>query len=786
MKPHLSTSAHGGSALAVVLVLTTVLGIIVASLMTGTVSEMKLNDRHVVRLKAQNAAEASLEYGAADLASRFVRSSSFDTYVLKPENNPLSIPDSAKTFYEKNEVDGSSLSVQGGVIPPGEWKFIDPDDPSNELDEMRGKRIFVRGIQIYGMGSAMTAMGDKITSYAREVFEIRDAPLFSNAIFYNSDMRAQPGYDLDIYGPVHANGNMELGPNKGYTLTIYGKVTATGDITEIEGTGTTKLPKSSSQQTAMSGFDSLSNDWLSEAPQRWKGWVADGSLGVKPQNIVAFDDSVQDDQSTPGIERENNGYALIEPLLPNGHADRKNDDLRAQKMAYKAGLIIKVEHNLAQSDPNQQDYYKLSGYRYERSNSSDSLSAPKVDENNNPVLVAVDLPPDIIGDANSSMNAIDAPHPEFFNDGAVTHTVTETVQVLDHYETTYEEKWVKKKGKWKLKTVEVQTPVYRYEEQTTTYTTAGDGVSGGMYDHRENKEIDVVYLDVGKLAEYIDGKDNSSTGFDGTYDVDKHWNGVVYVEFPTSTTDSDGDGVFDYGSSTGKNSYNIVPQAMDDMALMLIDAKEIPEPSGQTDPGFTISTNAPLYTVGSFNADGSKQSDAPTKPDNSSELPAAIMADSITVLSDNWPNNRKHSDVDGRNNIQSKRPAVSHMEIAAAMVCGTPPDLKGPYYGDRDPNRPQSLGVINLPRFLEYWGSGRTLTIRGSLVSLFESEVRPEGAPNNFNDYYVPPNRNWGFNSLFAQGSYPPGTPLVRTYRRVSFEYINSSEYDDGLAGLYK
>ncbi len=768
-----------------VLIVTTALGIIVASLMTGTISEMSMNERHIVRLKAHNAAESALEYGAAELASRFVRSSSFDTYELKPENNPLSIPESVKSFYSENQVDSGSLKVQGGVIPPGEWKFIDPDDPANELDEMRGKRIFVRGIEVYGSGSAQTSGGDVITSYAREKFEIRDAPLFSNAIFYNSELLAQPGYDFDVYGPVHANGDMKLGPNKGYTLKIIGKVTATGGIYQISGTGTTKLPSSSTNQVAMNGLDSDSPNWLTEAPQRWKGWVADGQLGVKPQNIVAFGDSERDDQTTVENERVNTGYALIEPLLPSGHADRKTDDLRAQKMAYKAGLIIKVERNTAQTDASQQDFYKLQGYRYDRTNDSDPLSAPEADENGDLKLVAVDLPADIIGDANSSMTSIDAPYPELFSDGSTTYTVTENVKVLDYYETTTEEKWVKKKGKWKKVVVEVQTPVYKWEEQTNTYTTGGDEISGGLYDHREDKAIDVVYLDLEKLGSYIDSKDNSETGFNGTYDVDADWNGVVYVEFPTSTTDSDNDGTFDYGSSSGQNTYNIVPQAMDDMALMVIDAQEIPQPSGQSDPGFTLATNAPLYTVGSYNADGSKQTSSATKPDDSAELPAAIMADSITVLSDNWPSNRANSDVNGRSTIQSKRPGVSHMEIAAALVCGTPDDLISNYVGDRDTSRPYGLGVINLPRFLEYWGSSRTVTIRGSLVSLFESEVRPEGAPDNFNDYYVPPSRNWGFNELFAQGSYPPGTPLVRTYRRVLFEYLTESDYQDGIASLY-
>jgi hypothetical protein len=94
------------------------------------------------------------------------------------------------------------------------------------------------------------------------------------------------------------------------------------------------------------------------------------------------------------------------------------------------------------------------------------------------------------------------------------------------------------------------------------------------------------------------------------------------------------------------------------------------------------------------------------------------------------------------------------------------------------------LGVVNLPRFLEYWGSSRQVTIRGALISLFESEVRPDGAPYNFNNFYMPPIRDWGFNELYKEGRYPPGTPVVRSYRRINFDEMTEAEYLAAVAEL--
>ena len=190
-----------------------------------------------------------------------------------------------------------------------------------------------------------------------------------------------------------------------------------------------------------------------------------------------------------------------------------------------------------------------------------------------------------------------------------------------------------------------------------------------------------------------------------------------------------------------------------------------------------------MYTVGSFNANGSSHTDDAYVTDDADELPAALMANTITVLSDNWPSNRTYSYLDGRSYVSNYRRANSFVEISAALVSGTPNTIPS---GASNPgissSRPLSLGVVNLPRFLEYW-TGRTLTIRGSLVSLYESEVRPLGAPTNFNDFYTPPVRDWGFNELFGGGP-TPGHAALRTYRRLMFEQIDAATYASAVADL--
>lgn len=747
-----SDRSNRGSVLLMVLIFATAVAIIATSLLNTTTTAARIAEQHVARLQAESTAEALLEYGVAQLADQLEAKTSFTEDELQPGNDPLVIPDSAATFFADTNVDMDSLELRAGVLPTGDWEYISPVDLLYEYDELAGKIVFSREVELFSKATVTSNLGIDVSVYLSETFVVRDAPLFTNAIFYNSDLVLNPGYDTDVYGPTHTNGNMNVEVNSGYDLTFNGRVTAAGDLTRANssgGGGGIYFPSSFDPLTfkAMgsgnSTLDSSDSDWLEEATDRWNGFVQDAAMDVEKQNVVAFNDYTPDDPTTPENERDNSAYALIEPLLPYDHEDRKSDSVRNQKMAYKAGLIIKLEPGGT-----------LKGYAPVRSNPYSAASEPTVDSNGDIIYSEVTLPNDLIGNPDSDFDSIEDIRPEYFSESEYTVT----------------------SGHGK-------------NQKTTTYYS----VNGGLYDHRENREVDIVALDVERLKYYIDNKDNSSSGFDGTFDVESQWNGVLYVEFPTSNSTTDGK--YDYGTSattsnSTTNDYHIVSavDAVDgvtERALMVIDAKEIPEPSNVAESGFTLVSNAPTYIVGSFNADGVPHANDSVEPDDANEPPAAIMVDSLTLLSDNWASNRANSKVDGRYNIQSDRPASSFIEISAAIVTGTPNDLpSNARYATTDSSRPNSLGVINLPRFLEYWGSNRTVTIRGSLVSLFESEVRPDGAPSNFNDYYVPPTRDWGYHSLFSAGKFPPGTPVIRNYRRIDFAGITKAEYDAAIAEL--
>jgi len=750
------TSKQRGSVLLMVMIIATVVGLSAFSLLRTTSHFSRIAEQHVTRLKAESTAEALLEYGVAQLANQLKRKTSFPEDELQPGNKPLVIPDSATAFFKGSNVDMSSLELRAGLLPSGEWTYISPVDLLYEFDELAGKIVFSRNVEMYSKATVRSNLGRDATIYLNETFVVRDAPLFTNAIFYNSDLEFHPGYDTDIRGPVHTNGTLFVEVNLNQTLRFFGKVSSAEEILREStywGGGSILFPSSfdpltyAAMGTGSSMLNSISANWQVNATDRWNGFVQDASMGIKPQNVVAFNNYTPDDPTTLENERDNSAYALIEPLLPSGHVNQKSESIRNQKIAFKAGLVIKLEPGGV-----------LKGYTPVRNDPASALSSPKLDANGDVMYTEVVLPADLIGDPDSTFSSIENNQPEYYSESDTTRS-----QYSHRYWNQVTRQYVN---------------VYRDVRETV--------VTGGLYDHRENREVDTVVLDVERLKHYIENKDNSAAGFNGTFDVEKQWNGVVYVEFPTSLATTDGS--FEYGTAT--NSYNVVPAVDSDsgvreLALMLMDTKEVPEPTNVVEQGFTIASNAPTYVIGSFNADGIPHIDDSTIPDDELEQPAAIIADSVTLLSDNWRVNRQFTRVDGRSNISRDRPASAFIEIAAAIVTGTPNSLpSGASFPTTDASRPHSLGVINLPRFLEYWGSSRTVTIRGSLVSLFESEVRPDGAPSNFNDYYIPPVRDWGFNNLFGQGRFPPGTPVIRNYRRINFAGITEAEYDAAIMKL--
>ena len=166
--------------------------------------------------------------------------------------------------------------------------------------------------------------------------------------------------------------------------------------------------------------------------------------------------------------------------------------------------------------------------------------------------------------------------------------------------------------------------------------------------------------------------------------------------------------------------------------------------------GLTVATQNPLYTWGDYNTTTYAGSSSGTN--NLYEVPAALISDSLTILSANW------NDTNSRTKYYSSRTAVS-TTINAAIVTGNVPSTTTDFYGN-------SGGVHNLPRLLEVW-SNQNLYLNTSIARLWSSNMATNQFrdPGNYslgnNPYYDPPTRYFRFDQNFLNpAKMPPGIPI--------------------------
>lgn len=722
----LATRRQRGSILITVVIITMVLSILAGSLLKYSSNEMRTNRSAILHQESNNAAESISEYGFAELQARWINQVNFSTQELR--NNPLLIPSTAQTFYLGTNVVFDQLELVGGTVPPGEIIYIDPEDPSNQLDPQRGKRVYKRDVEVYAKAVTFDETLGRRESYTVQTLSVRDAPLFSHAIFYNMDLEFHPGPVMQMNGPVHSNGNIYVQSIDG--IRFYSTLNAAGDIYHGKKAAGDNVHTQNGYVLVKNGdgdwvdfyngsglrsehasyIDSrLGEAWRSAATNRWGGNVSTRAHDVPKLNMIGIPDYIPDNPATTTVnEKFNPGFAVIEPQVAPDDPNFKGAESQTEQISYKAGLVFKVDR-VIDSTATKGYRYDLSAYKYQRSDSSLPTSNPDVDTDDNLLITDLDL------------SAVQAKGYEILR-------------------------------------------VNKYSEDADLKPT------GGFYDGRQATALDVIEMDVGVLASIInngEGATGTADVWNGLYKLDPtggnvDWNGVVYVELP-------------YDSSASTRADKVMP-ARRDVALRLVNGGTVPNPafaqnSTNYDEGFTLATNGQLYIKGHFNADGLSGTGSPINTDDgllstSTEAPVALYADSITVLSSAFDDTKSKQ---GR----LSRKAV-FTEVSAAFVTGLLPTKPG--------TSTISGGAHNLPRFLEDW-KDIDFRYRGSLVVLYESEagIVPMGSNNN---WYEPPNRKWGYNALFAAGIYPPGTPNSRSFKRTDFRYLTASEYNSALSGL--
>lgn len=814
--------ADRGSALITVTIISAVLVLLVGSILRYGLTERRLNVRHAARMEARNAAESLAEYGAAQIRQKY---ETRGTFTLNP-NGTDALRQPPSSFWSGSNVVTSTSDLSAASYPPAashdleliggtervvttgtsNLYFVNPADENNKNDPLVGKWVTRRDVSVIARATVRPPGGGApITAYVTERISVRGAPLFAHAIFYNMDLEIFNGPPMNITGPVHTNGNLYLYPDNNSSLNFYGNVTATGNIYKAKkpgdnsGDGNSATSRNGSinflnkagklvnlygkdvtrpasspgpdfwrDSTGFTGTSGTSfANFAANASQVWNGYLQTQDHGIQNYTPVAIGKYVEDPTPGNGVDNSvNTGRAIIEPPAVPPASDphyASKMEVEKQKYANMAGIYISVTPGTSDggititrrgiasdgtlktvktlTKPGNGNLVKFNRYT-EETEVPYTKKTYKVEDNGKSGkdkryrLVTTTETRTIVNTSTIASTG------ELATDSALKSGSTNSDS---------------NNGSWQKNAPDVPSST------DVAGTPSSIKVKGGMYDKHRDKPLDLVEIDINALRDVVaemqkptGSRDNSKAigNFDET-----DWTGVVYIDVTGGPTTRVAD---ESSSLVAGSTVDATNPANDFTSVRIINGTGKAPSYSADNPGLTIASNAPVYVKGHFNADGVASTSGGVNPATdyeSGEVPCAIVSDAITVLSPGFD--------DSKSKFSSPPSASGPVEISAAFLTGIAPTNK-------NNNGRTSGGAHNIIRFLENWG-GKATWFRGSLVCLFESRVFTE--PHGSSNYYNPPDRNWGFNKLFGEGTYPPGTPRVLSYRRVDFTELTAADY---------
>jgi hypothetical protein len=385
------TRVKRGSVLMLTLLMVVGLTYIIGTLLSETVTEMKMNQRGQLTLEAKNAVEAATEYAISIVRQKFDSNPNISgNYFI---TNPITIPTSISSFlWNGTDVSASNVTVTVGLIPAQTPVYVDPTNPANEWDPARGKNITASDVYVYAQATAANGWGRQ-TAYGSQAVEVRNAPLFTNAVFYNMDVEFSPGANMTISGPVHCNGNIWAIAEVGLTFTgvlsasgnfnvglipyptnwstAASDTTDSGNLVYIPAANSTtssptyKTPfiggSSLNQQESSSYWDSRQTNysnttytnWREMSANLWGGNLQTAVNGVPTEQVSSYDNYMFQvngtiTNGTALTDQDlNYAYSIIQPsqptYYPNGTVNPWNLGTgEAEKFENSASLIIKV------------------------------------------------------------------------------------------------------------------------------------------------------------------------------------------------------------------------------------------------------------------------------------------------------------------------------------------------------------------------------------------------------------------------------------------------------------
>lgn len=319
---------------------------------------------------------------------------------------------------------------------------------------------------------------------------------------------------------------------------------------------------------------------------------------------------------------------------------------------------------------------------------------------------------------------------------------------------------------------------YRKEYFSLTYRLAGASPTSTprsfishtvIYNGREEKDVHLLDIDMGRLAEYLN---STSTNADATRPKFSLQNadpaapsGIIYVHIPQSV-ELHGANYMPAQSSTtipGRPS-NIGTQG----AVRIRNAQDLSPVLSNSgihpSNGLSIVTSAPLYTRGHVNSPSNAQA----------RIPLLLASDAINTLSVNFTDSAYDPRTDPTSsNFTGDGPKAqaNNTNTNAVFFTGNVPTKYRQYGG----------GAENFYRYIETWG-GKTHYYRGSMLNMFHSKIATRSWDKNTgtataSGYYSAPRRDWGWDANFAAGNEPPGMPSTFQYAIGRWELTNEQEY---------
>ena len=182
--------------------------------------------------------------------------------------------------------------------------------------------------------------------------------------------------------------------------------------------------------------------------------------------------------------------------------------------------------------------------------------------------------------------------------------------------------------------------------------------------------------------------------------------------------------------------------------------------------GFTVASENPVYVYGNYNSDASDPfwgTANNANPAQTTHSAAAIIADAVTVLSNQWSDSNSMLNSTNPGNRKATTPAYYRAAIAGGKNIPFPQ----PTWGGVGQDFGTDGGLHNFLRYLESWGT--TLNYAGSLVSMYYSEYNT-GIFKCCTTVYTPPTRKYYFDVLFLNpNNLPPATPMFQDVVNLSY-----------------